>query len=59
MNSEWARHNGHVLVVSLSSSLEGSGALVEDLQSRMHSIKVRKKPCSSGTTYQDRRHDHN
>ena len=37
IKSECARHNGHVLLVSLSSSFEGNGAFVDDRQSRMHS----------------------
>ena len=41
MKSECERHIGQVLLVDLSSSLLGSGAVVEDRQLRMHSMNVR------------------
>jgi hypothetical protein len=43
MKSECERHIGQVLLVDLSSSLLGSGAVVEDRQLRMHSMSVRMK----------------
>ena len=58
MKSLWERHMGHVLLVALSSSLEGRGAIVEDRQLRIHSTQVREEGQSFGKPYQDRKRDH-